>query len=92
MDEKLATQAAHQFSQAADALVDACRKLEQCGVQDEPIEHLLQALEVVTHRVHQLHPPDERIKFETADDLGPPAYRIAAYLATRPLERQEQNP
>lgn len=81
MDERLKTEAAHRFSQAADALVDACRKLEQCGMEDEPIEQLLQALETVTHRVHQMHPPDERLKFETADLASPAAWHIAARLA-----------
>ncbi|MGE5674098.1 MAG: hypothetical protein ACM3XM_09430 [Mycobacterium leprae] len=77
MDESFAAAAAHQFSQAADALVDACRKLEQCGLADEPIEGLLQALEVVTHQVHQFHTPDERLQVEPADSATS-ACRMAA--------------
>ncbi|MDF2627425.1 MAG: hypothetical protein K0R39_1256 [Symbiobacteriaceae bacterium] len=61
MDENLTAQAARQFSAAADALVDACRSLESCGIEDEPVERLLQALEAVTQRVHHMHPPEERV-------------------------------
>jgi hypothetical protein len=81
MEDRFVTETAHQFSQAADSLVNVCRKLEQCGVADEPIEDLLQALEWVTHQVHQLHQPDERFKFEVADLAAPAACHIAARQA-----------
>ncbi|HWI61381.1 MAG TPA: hypothetical protein VNT75_06075 [Symbiobacteriaceae bacterium] len=71
MDEKLTAQAARQFSQAADALVGACRLLESCGIDDKPVERLLQALEDVTHQVHQMHPPEDRVQFEPADLARP---------------------
>jgi hypothetical protein len=86
MDKNLATLAAHRFSHAADSLVDACRKLEQCGMEDEPIERLLQALEEVTHKVHQMHAPDERVKFEIADLASPTAWSIAAQRANAMAE------
>lgn len=69
--------AARQFSQAADLLVDACRKLESCGIDDPPIDRLLRALDDVTSQVHQMHPPEERLQpFEPADQAVPPC-RIA---------------
>lgn len=71
MDENLTAQAARRFSAAADDLVDACRMLESCGIDDEPVELLLQALEAVTQKVHQLHPPEERVQFEPADLARP---------------------
>jgi hypothetical protein len=77
MDQTLTAEAAHRFSQAADALTDACRMLEQCGIEDEPVERLLQALEAVTHRVHRMHPPEERLQIEPADQAVP-GCRIAA--------------
>lgn len=80
MDENLKEEAARRFSQAADSLVDACRKLEQCGIPDPPIDRLLQALDDVTQQVHKMHPPDDRFKFEMAD-LAIPGCRIAAYDA-----------
>lgn len=83
MDDAIKAEAARQFSQAADMLVDACRKLEQHGMADPPVERLLQALEAVTHQVHQLYPPPERLQFEAADLAGPMAYRLAAHLAVR---------
>lgn len=69
--QDLRAEAAHRFSQAADALVSACRQLEQCGIPDEPVEAVLQALEGLTHQVHQLHPPDERVQREPADAIQP---------------------
>lgn len=69
MSEEFRAEAARQFSQAADSLVDACRRLEQCGLADPPIERLLRALEDVTHQVHQMHPPGERIQTEPAGRL-----------------------
>lgn len=69
--------AARRFSLAADALVDACSALEQCGIDDEPVEQLLQALEAVTHRVHRMVPPPQRIQTEPADQAIL-ACRIAA--------------
>ncbi len=92
MDRNLATEAAHEFARAADALVDACRKLEQCGMEDEPIEQLYQALEAVTHRVHRLHPPDARVTFEKADLASPPAWHIAARLAAERAEMGRPHP
>lgn len=83
MSEQWRAEAAHQFSQAADRLVDACRQLEQCGVDDPPIERLLQALEAVTRQVHQLNPPTERIQTEPADQAVP-GCRIAAMDAAQP--------
>jgi uncharacterized membrane protein len=83
MREQLRAEAARQFSQAADMLVDACRQLEQCGVDDPPIERLLQALEEVTRQVHQMHPPPERIQTEPADQAIP-GCRIAAMDAAQP--------
>jgi hypothetical protein len=80
MDQNLAAEAAHRFSNAADAMTDACRMLEQCGIQDEPVERLLQALEEVTHRVHRMHPPEERLQIEPAD-AAIAACRIAAQQA-----------
>lgn len=80
MSEQMRAEAAHQFSRAADSLVDACRKLEQLGMEDPPVEWLLQALEDVTHRVHQIHPPEERIQTEPAD-MAIPGCRIAALAA-----------
>jgi hypothetical protein len=71
MDENLTAQAARRFSAAADDLVGACRLLESCGIEDEPVERLLQALEAVTQRVHQMHPPEERVQFEPADLARP---------------------
>lgn len=64
-------EAARRFSSAADAMVDACRLLEQCGMDDEPIEDLLQALEAVTRRVHRMHLPDDRVQLEPADAAAP---------------------
>jgi hypothetical protein len=80
MTEEMHKQAARQFSQAADSLVEACRRLEQCGLQDPPIERLLQALEDVTQQVHQMHPPEERVQTEPADQAIP-GCRIAAVNA-----------
>jgi len=85
MTDELRADAARRFSQAADALVDACQRLEQCGVADPPIERLLQALEDVTHRVHQLHPPEERVQIEPADQAIP-GCRIAALENPEPTE------
>lgn len=70
--------AARRFSEAADAMVDACRLLEQCGVADEPVERLLQAMETVTHQVHRLHPPDQRLITDEPADAAIPGCRIAA--------------
>lgn len=78
MTADMKAEAARRFSSAADSLVDACRLLEQCGMADEPVERLLQALEGVTQQVHQMHPPEERYKFE-ASDVIVPACRTAAY-------------
>lgn len=86
MSENMRKDAARRFSHAADALVDACRKLEQCGMDDEPIERLLQSLEEVTHQVHRMHPPDERVKLETADLASPPVWHIAARIANERAE------
>ncbi|MFZ5825131.1 MAG: hypothetical protein ACOY94_12460 [Bacillota bacterium] len=83
MSEQMRAEAARQFSQAADLLVDACRKLEQLGMEDPPVERLLQALEDVTHRVHQMHPPEERVQIEPAD-MAIPGCRIAAMDAEGP--------
>ncbi len=77
MSKEMRAEAARHFSQAADQLVDACRKLEQLGMDDPPIEGLLQALERVTQRVHQMHPPEDRIQIEPAD-MAIPGCRIAA--------------
>lgn len=78
LEANMKADAAKRFSQAADAMVDACRRLEQCGVDDEPIEYLLRAIETVTHRVHRMHPPEERLMpFEPAD-AAIPGCRIAA--------------
>ena len=77
-DHNFRSQAARRFSESADALVNACRLLEQCGIKDEPVEQLLQALERVTQQVHRMHPPEERIQFEPADSAIP-ACRIAAH-------------
>lgn len=85
MSDELRAEAARRFSQAADALVDACRRLEECGVADPPIERLLQALEDVTNRVHQLHPPQERVQIEPADQAIP-GCRIAALENPEPVE------
>jgi|GEM_PF-4645178 len=78
MDKTMVASAARDFGQASDALVDACRRLEQCGIEDEPVERLLQALEEVTRHVHQMHPPEERVQFEPADLAGAPACLNAA--------------
>lgn len=83
MSEQMRAEAARQFSQAADSLVEACRQLEQCGMEDPPVERLLQALEDVTHKVHQMHPPEDRIQIEPADQAVP-GCRIAAMDAERP--------
>lgn len=80
MDQTRTADAAHRFSQAADAMVDACRMLEQCGIEDEPVERLLQAMEAVTQRVHRMHPPEERVQIEPAD-VATPGCRIAAQHA-----------
>ncbi|MFZ5814346.1 MAG: hypothetical protein ACOY93_03480 [Bacillota bacterium] len=77
MSDKERAEAARQFSQAADSLVDACRRLEQLGLADPPIERLLQALEAVTHQVHRMHTPDQRIQIEPAD-MAVPGCRVAA--------------
>ena len=82
MEETPKARAARAFSQAADALVDACRQLEQCGIQDEPVEQLLQALESVTHKVHQMVPPPQRVQMEPADAASM-GCRIAAQQANR---------
>ena len=71
LSEKLTAQAARQFSDAADAMVNACRLLESCGIDDKPVERLLQALEDVTQQVHQLHPPEDRLQIEPADLARP---------------------
>ncbi|HYF95950.1 MAG TPA: hypothetical protein VD969_27370 [Symbiobacteriaceae bacterium] len=76
MDEKLIAQAARQFSAAADTLVGVCRLLESCGMEDEPVERLLLALEDVTRKVHAMHPPDDRLQFEPAD-LARPGCHLA---------------
>lgn len=78
MDGNRKAEAARRFSHAADALVDACRLLEQCGMEDEPVEQLLQALEGLTHQVHQMQPPEERLQFDPADQAIP-GCRIAPY-------------
>lgn len=85
MEENQKERAARHFSHAADALVDACRQLEQCGMEDEPVERLLQALETVTHKVHQMVPPPERVQIESAD-IATMGCRIAAQQA--PAERE----
>lgn len=77
MDQHLVREAARSFGKAADQLVDACRLLEQYGMDDQPVERLLQALEEVTHQVHRMHPPEERVQFEPADLAVPPC-RVAA--------------
>jgi hypothetical protein len=77
MEESQKERAARHFSQAADALVNACRELEQCGIQDEPVEQLLQALEGVTRNVHEMVPPPERVQIEPAD-VATMGCRIAA--------------
>lgn len=77
MEQNQVSQAARSFSRAADAMVDACRQLEQLGVRDEPIEGLLQALEAATREVHKLHPPEARLQFEPAD-TAPSMSRMAS--------------
>lgn len=84
MDEHLAAQVVHQFSAAADSLVDACRQLEEMGIPDEPVELLLMSLDVVTQEVHRLYPPDEEVKMEPADLAAPPPCRVAARTAADP--------
>jgi cation transport regulator ChaC len=74
MEETLTARAARQFGDAADALVDGCRMLEQCGIDDEPVERLLLALEDVTRIVHQMHPPEARLQTEPADIARPGCY------------------
>jgi hypothetical protein len=80
LDDEVLTEAAHDFSRAADLLVDALRRLESCGLDDPPSDRLMRALDDVTHMVHQMHPPDERIKFEAAD-IAPMVCRIAGRRA-----------
>lgn len=81
MDDNLKARAAERFSGAADALVDACRMLEQCGIDDRPLEQLLQALETVTQHVHRIHPPRERLIPDEPADMAIPGCRIAAAAA-----------
>ncbi len=77
MEKQLRAEAAQKFGEAADAMVEAVRLLESCGLDDEPIEQMLQALEAVTHKVHQMVPPPERVQTEPADQVVP-ACRIGA--------------
>jgi len=86
MTDEMRADAARRFSQAADALVDACQRLERCGMADPPVERLLQALEAVTWRVHAMHPPEERIQIEPADQAIP-GCRIAALQEMESVEQ-----
>lgn len=77
MSEQEQAEAARQFSKAADSMVGALRQLESCGIDDPPIDRLLRALDDVTSQVHQMHPPEDRVQTEPADQV-PMVCRVAA--------------
>lgn len=76
MMDEMRAEAARQFGQAADLLVDACRQLEQYGLDDPPVERLYQALEEVTQRVHRMQPPEARLQREPADLAVPGCHLV----------------
>lgn len=78
MDQRLRADAARRFSQSADSLVESCQILEQMGLEANLTDDLYRTIERVTKRVHQMHPPEDRVQWEPAD-VAVSACRIASH-------------
>jgi hypothetical protein len=87
VDQTLRADAARRFGQSADSLVESCRVLEQMGLEANLTDDLYQTLERVTKRVHQMHPPEERVQWEPAD-VAVSACRIASHGTAPTSDRQ----
>jgi len=87
VDQTLRADAARRFSQSADSLAESCRILEQMGLEANLTDDLFQSLERVTQRVHQMHPPEDRVQWEP-DDAAVSACRIASHGTAPTSDRQ----
>lgn len=64
-------QAVERYRQAADLATEACRLLEQAGVDEAPIERFYQAMDALTRHVNRLVPPPGLRPLEPADAARP---------------------